>query len=234
MAGPSYAQRAPIGAQGYANPFGQQVALTIEVEGLEQTIGWFDRFNVELIKRLTEIINRTCREVEGEAVSRAPWFSGKLGRSISTRAAWHSDKGYTPAADDLQRVVRAAAKHGVLVEFGIGPLGVSTAPSQPDWLKRNLGNHMADARGRYTASKAKIEGEWKLVGGKPMYTALHRWAVKMGLPPWKVALGIKRRGGVKARPFLGPAWEAVKPVFIQRVERVLMEAATGPVGGAAI
>jgi hypothetical protein len=219
-------------------------AITVEVAGQKEVIGWFDRYNELAVERLQSAIDDTCADIESDAVMRAPWYSGKLSRGISTRPPWGYSKKNPPPKWEVGRIVRSTAWHGALVEFGIGPLGVATAV-QPEWMKRDLTNKFPFSSGaiggeRVQTGKPGIVtsggkkvwssgGSYQLKGGKPILTKLSRWAQKMGLSPWGVARGIQRRGGVKARPFLVPAWEATKPTFINRVRDALVE--SGPDAG---
>lgn len=217
------------------NPFvGRKVGITMEVNGLPVVLGWFDRYDKVVIKKLNDVIEYSCRNIENNARQRAPEDSGNLKRKIGTRPLWGYTKD-TPAPDyAVGRIVRSTANYGVEVEFGSGPLGAATYGGRlPDWFRHKGSYGMPYSFGKYQRRhKEKVEISPSKTGkrrfrsvyvtaGGVRYTPLSRWAIKHGLNPWWVAKKVKMRGGNPARPFLGPAFEDERPMIIRRIQSVL-------------
>jgi len=92
--------------------------------------------------------------------------------------------------------VRVEAPYGPMMEWGTGPLGARTVPAAehvPDWYSHGGSHRM------------------------PPTAALSRWATRKGLVPFAVAKSISRRGGLKARPYLGPAARKGEKKFARRI-----------------
>jgi HK97 gp10 family phage protein len=99
----------------------------------------------------------------------------------------------------LAASVGTNVKYAKFIEFGTGPLGAST--------------HSGQLPAGYVHGPAYF----------PNPTALAPWARRHGAPgaEYAIALAIYRRGGTRAMPFLGPAFEAEKPALLDRLREAL-------------
>lgn len=80
--------------------------------------------------------------------------------------------------------VTVHALHGPFAEFGTGRPGKKTRKYPvPSWYHYGTTHKMP-----------------------PTHPSIEVWARRKGLNPWAVALGIKRRGGIKAKSFFYPAY----------------------------
>jgi len=94
--------------------------------------------------------------------------------------------------------------YGAFVEFGTGPRGRNSYPGP--------------------VPKDYVYGS----GGKmPPLLPIKEWCKRKGLPPG-IAFVIARqigRKGLKARPFMLPAFEKIRPQFEAKIERIIEDAA---------
>ena len=101
------------------------------------------------------------------------------------------------SSDKLRAGIVANAKYASFVEYGTGQAGAAT--------------------NKQTLPAGYVHGPDHKVGGK----RLVGWARRHGLNPFAVAAGIRKRGGTKARPFMGPAFERVRLKFQARIAALL-------------
>ena len=146
--------------------------------------------------RVQEEVKKTTQAVQREAKARAPRDTGALVKSISVK--YYND-GLTGLV--YTKTSKVGRKSGVgyahLVEFGSG----SFYNPPPGGGRRGGG-------GAYRP---------------PSRSMLGAWAERKGLPPFPVARAVGLRGGVVGRPFLFPAFESNRAVFIRRLKRAVWE-----------
>jgi len=143
-----------------------------------------------------EEVKKTTKAVQSEAKLRAPKDTGELARSISIK--FYND-GLTGLV--YTKTSKAGAKVGVgyahLVEFGSG-----------SFYRTPPGVSRGGSAGPYRPSSTRMLAEW---------------AERHNLPAFPVARAIGERGGVQGRPFLFPAFQSKRALFIRALKRAVWQ-----------
>jgi hypothetical protein len=209
-------------------PIGQEY-ITIQVRGVKQVAGDFNRYNKVVRQRLAQVITATAERVASGARAAARSVTGRLRSSITRRQL---DK------DGLSQIVRPAAKHGGYVEFGTGPLGAATQREAPEFWGhkpeagfpniRKIGI-WARAKGLTTAFGEQPKGKSKVgaFGQIGAQKATRRQEQRLA---FLIARSIKRRGGLRARPFILPIVDEEAKTFVRNVQEVLTGSAPREAG----
>ena len=141
-------------------------------------------------------IDKSSKAIQTAAKSRAPRDTGALARSISRKKF---NDGLTGVV--YTKTSRAGGKSGTgyahLVEFGSGAF-YRTPP----------GVSRGGSAGPYRPSSTRMLAEW---------------AERHNLPAFPVARAIGERGGVQGRPFLFPAFQSHRALFIRALKRAVWQ-----------
>jgi len=164
--------------------------IYMTVGGRQELIAKLGLFNKEAKKRLSTSITKWSNKIYAEAHSSAPLSSGRLVAGISPQNAETLGK-----EEVIVGYVRSKARHSLFVEYGTGPMGAST-------------NRMPRPAWHDYRSSHKF----------PSVKKLTPWAKAHGANPYLVALGIFRNQGVKARPFLQPAFLRHKDAIVSDLQ----------------
>jgi hypothetical protein len=176
----------------------------ITMRGIKETQEWVKHASEQMKENLKEVIRETAQEIETRSKPAAPSNTGALSRSIGTLYFWE-DARYP---DWLLARVRATKRYGACQEFGTGPLGAASNTSTlPVWYQ-----HGMSIKAPYVWKTKKGVAKGKIVP----------WAKAHGIDPWVLARSIKRKGGIPAKPFMGPAAEDVSGDFYAKAEIALL------------
>jgi HK97 gp10 family phage protein len=164
--------------------------IYMTVGGKQEFIARFGVFNKEARKKLSTAITKWSERIYLEAHSSAPFTSGKLTAGISPQNAETLGKN-----EAIVGYVRSRARHSLFVEYGTGPMGASTnRMPRPAW-------HDYHAAHKF-----------------PSVRKLTPWAKAHGFDPWALARFIFKNQGVKARPFLQPAFLRHKEAIVSDLQ----------------
>ena len=172
------------------------MAFAVSLNGIKELEGKLIKLSTVLKVDVSDEINASALKIENQAKRLAPINLGQLRNSI----ALTKDV-------DLTYTVAANASYAAYVEFGTGPQ--TSVPS--------------DFKSYAEQFKGKSGGKFK-----DMIEALTLWIKRKGIGNGKndkglayvIALSILRKG-MRAQPFLVPAYEMEKPKLIKRLKDLL-------------
>lgn len=159
--------------------------VKVELVGEAKIRQAFDRLGYMVSSRAKEIINDNALKLMNQARKNAPVDMGQLRSSI--RPSFYNN--------GLTAEVGTDVGYGAFVEFGTGPVGRATFPSL-------FGNKPDD----YV---------WGPGGFFPPLQPIKDWCRRHSIPE-KMAFVIARKigkYGLKAQPYMFPAWDMVRPQF---------------------
>jgi hypothetical protein len=172
------------------------------VAGRQQLVGTLNAWNKEALHRLTVACNKHINTLKDKTWKAAPTSTWKLTRSIRPvlidDPSKRSDSTIL-ATKTFAGFVRSTARHSIFVEFGSGPMGNRTNNAmRPSW-------HEYGDRQKF-----------------PPLKKIKAWAMtRPGANPWKVAWGIVRNKGVRARPFLFNSFEPMREQVVRDMREAL-------------
>ena len=177
--------------------------ITIDIKGMSDALKKFDNYSKAVQTELKDEVNVSALKIQSDAKKLAPVNLGTLRNTIYLV---EQSKGQNA----FMYSVGASAKYAPYVEFGTGgkvsiPKGFESYASQ---------------------FKTKTGGTFK-----EMLKALIMWVEKKGIANGKqsksvaymIAISILRKG-MKAQPFLIPAFEQERPKLKLRIEKILKDA----------
>ena len=178
-------------------------SITIDITGMSEAMGKFDKYKKTVQTEIKDEVNASALAIQLTAKKLAPVNLGNLRNSIYLLEQSVSEGKF-------MFTVGANAKYAPYVEFGTG--GKVSIPTGYE---------------SYASSfKTKTGGTFK-----EMIKALTLWVERKGIASGKksksaaymIALAILRRG-LRAQPFLIPAFEQEKPKLKLRIEKVIKNA----------
>jgi len=177
--------------------------ITVDITGSTELLKKFDTLSTKVKTNIKDEVNASALKIQSDAKKLAPVNLGTLRNTIYLV---EENKG----SNQFVYGVGASASYAPYVEFGTGG-------------KVSIPNGYQDYA---TQFKGKQGGKFK-----DMVLALTEWVLKKGIASGKqsrsvayaIALSILRKG-MRAQPFLIPAFEAEKPKLIQRIEKILKNA----------
>lgn len=178
-------------------------SITLDIANIDKVSKRFAKLSDDVKTNLKNEVNASALKIQSDAKKLAPANFGTLRGSIYKNEISKSPNEY-------MLTVGAAAKYAPYVEFGTGG-------------KVSIPNGYQDYAAQF---KGKTGGKFR-----DMVLALTEWVLKKGIASGKqsksvayaIALSILRRG-IRAQPFLIPAFEAEKPKLIQRIQKILKNA----------
>jgi len=178
-------------------------SITLDIANIGNVSKRFAKLSEDVKNNLKNEVNASALKIQSDAKKLAPANLGTLRGSI------YKDE-ISKSANEYMFIVGAAAKYAAYVEFGTGG-------------KVSIPNGYNDYATQFRNKKG---GKFK-----DMVLALTEWVQKKGIASGKqsksvayaIALSILRKG-MRAQPFLIPAFEAEKPKLIQRIQKILKNA----------
>jgi HK97 gp10 family phage protein len=172
--------------------------IRVRLEGLDKAIRNLESWETEKIQAVANQFSRSALAVEREAKIRVPTNYGKLKTSIQHNIT-KTDSGRVISAD-----VEADTEYAAFVEFG-----TKANVQVPLELAEYARTFYASGTGTFDQLLENIK----------------EWARKKGIPQ-EAAYPIARkiaREGVRAQPFLFPAFDRERPILIQKLRGILNE-----------
>lgn len=174
--------------------------ITLDIKGLNETIGKLDKYNKTVQTEIKDEVNASALAIQSNAKKLSPVNLGTLRNSIYLQEQSVSNVKYMYS-------VGAQASYAPYIEFGTG--GKVSIPNGYESYANGF--------------KGKSSGKFK-----DMLMALTMWVQRKGIASGKnsksvaymIAISILRKG-LRAHPFLIPAFEAEKPKLKLRIEKIL-------------
>jgi HK97 gp10 family phage protein len=178
-------------------------SITLDIANIGNVNKRFEKLSQDVKNNLKNEVNASALKIQSDAKKMAPANLGTLRGSI------YKDE-VSKSPNEYMVTVGAATSYAAYVEFGTGG-------------KVSIPNGYQDYAAQF---KNKKGGKFK-----DMVLALTEWVLKKGIASGKqsrsvayaIAISILRKG-MRAQPFLIPAFEAEKPKLIQRIEKILKNA----------
>jgi HK97 gp10 family phage protein len=178
-------------------------AITIDIANMTNVNKRFEKLSQDVKNNLKNEINASALKIQSDAKKLAPVNLGTLRNTIYLAEDSKSNNQYVFG-------VGASASYAAYVEFGTGG-------------KVSIPNGYNDYATQFRNKKG---GKFK-----DMVLALTEWVQKKGIASGKqsksvayaIALSILRKG-MRAQPFLIPAFETERPKLIQRIQKILKNA----------
>lgn len=178
-------------------------SITLDIANIGNVNKRFEKLSQDVKNNLKNEVNASALKIQSDAKKMAPANLGTLRGSI------YKDE-ISKSPNEYMFIIGAAASYAPYVEFGTGG-------------KVSIPNGYQDYAAQF---KNKKGGKFK-----DMVLALTEWVLKKGIASGKqsrsvayaIAISILRKG-MRAQPFLIPAFEAEKPKLIQRIEKILKNA----------
>ena len=178
-------------------------SITLDIMNIDSVNKRFAKLSEDVKTNIKNEVNASALKIQSDAKKLAPVNLGTLRNTIYLV---EENKG----SNEFIFGVGASASYAPYVEFGTGG-------------KVSIPNGYQDYASQF---KNKKGGKFK-----DMVLALTEWVLKKGIASGKqsksvayaIALSILRKG-MRAQPFLIPAFEAEKPKLIQRIEKIIKNA----------
>jgi HK97 gp10 family phage protein len=171
-------------------------AVSMKVKGVDELVKQLTKYNDQVKVDTIRAVNTTMLEVQNEAKSLAPVNYGRLRSSITTQRA-------TPSS--IEAITYVNADYAPFVEFGTkGKVEI------PAGLEAYAAQFKGSGAGGFDKLLEDIED----------------WCRRKGIDQ-SAAFPIARkiaREGIKAQPFLFPAWEKERGKLVPELEKLLTRA----------
>lgn len=175
-------------------------SITLDIKGLNETIGKLDKFNKTVQTEIKDEVNASALSIQTNAKRLAPVNLGNLRNTIYLVEQSKNNSSYMFS-------VGAAASYAPYIEFGTG--GKVSIPNG------------------FESYAAQFKGK---AGGtfKEMLRALTMWVERKGIASGKksksvaymIAVSILRKG-LRPHPFLLPAFEQERPKLKAKIENII-------------
>lgn len=199
-------------------------AITVDITGTTDIIKKFDKFNNNVKTQLKNEVNASALKIQSDAKKNAPANLGTLKNSIQLVEQSVNDTKFIYS-------VGSTVSYAPYIEFGTPGTQSKTNMKIPSGYEDFAKQFQGKSSGKF----------------KDMVLALAEWVTKKGIVAsysiktqrrvgnkknnakkdlsvaWAIAISILRKG-IRAQPFLIPAFEAEKPKLIQRIEKILKNA----------
>lgn len=178
-------------------------SITLDITKIDSVNKRFAKLSEDVKTNIKNEVNASALKIQSDAKKLAPANLGTLRGSI------YKDE-ISKSPNEYMFIIGAAAKYAPYVEFGTGG-------------KVSIPNGYQDYAAQFKNNKG---GKFK-----DMVLALTEWVLKKGIASGKqsrsvayaIALSILRKG-MRAQPFLIPAFETERPKLIQRIEKIIKNA----------
>lgn len=188
--------------------------LKIELLNKEKLQRQFDRIQSKSKDRAIRIVNSSAMRIRNSAIKKVPVDTGRLKTSIQVKFFNNGQIAH----------VGSWLSYAAFVEFGTGRAGKATSPYKIPEYQHGEGHGWPPA-GPLTRWVIRNRGKLGGPKRKPKRGTSARMAYGMWVRQmvYLIQAAIYQRGGLKARPFLFPAYEAERPVFIRRLTAAMKD-----------
>ena len=170
--------------------------MSIKVQGLDEAIKALSKYGEEVTRDTAKAMNTTMLAVQSKAkLSVRGNGTSNTGRLLSSIKTIEANEG------DLVAITYSDVNYAPYVEFG-----TKTKVDVPNGLE----SYAAQFRGNGGSFEQLVQN-------------ISAWAKNRGIPQENVKFIAMKiaRFGVKAQPFLFPAWESERPKFLKAISKVI-------------